>query len=225
MKEGHRERLKDTFVAGGIDPLSKYNVMEMILFYAIPRKDVTAIAHDLIDKFGSLSKVFDASIEDLMSVGGVGRHCAILIKLFPEVSRRYLEDKNGEPTLDDEASVKRYCLSIFSGETVEKAYLVCFDSRGKFIRKVLIAQGSLTMVDFDKRRLMEAIVRHSAKSVVLVHNHPSGVTAPSRPDVESTGAIARLMQELSVDFVDHLIVADNDIFSMRQHVNFTHMFL
>lgn len=222
--EGHRKRLRDSFKKGGIEPFSDHNVIELVLFYAIPRKDTNLIAHELIERFGSVSGVFDAPFEELLKVDGIGENCATLIKMFPAVGRRYLTDKYDKPEFESVEALGDYCVSLFTGETVEKAYLLCYDARNRMIKSVLIAQGSLSTVNLDKRRMMEAVVINSTVSVILTHNHPNGAAAPSSADVRSTREISNLMREVSVNFADHIIVADKEYFSMRSHVNFIDMF-
>lgn len=225
MHEGHRARLKQSFLTGGLEPFSPHNVLELILFYALPRKDTNPIAHALLDRFGSLSAVFDAPVEELMKVDGIGENCAVLLKLFPAVSRTYLMDKQSIPELDDTETVKNYCVNLFVGEVTEKAYLLCFDSRNRLLNCILLNEGSLSTVNLDKRRLIEAVIRNNTTGVVLTHNHPNGVAAPSKADVESTRSISYLLSEISVKFLDHIIVADNDCFSMMSHVNFVDLFI
>lgn len=225
MHEGHRQRLKQSFLTGGLEPFSPHNVLELILFYALPRKDTNKIAHELLDRFGSLSAVFDAPVEELTKVDGIGENCAVLIKLFPAVSRTYLMDKQSIPELDDIESVGNYCVSLFMGEVTEKAYLLCFDSRNRLLNCILLSEGSLSTVNLDKRRLIEAVIRNNTTGVVLTHNHPNGVAAPSSADVDSTRSTARLLREISVKFLDHIIVADGEYFSMMKHPNFTDIFI
>lgn len=225
MHEGHRARLKQSFLTGGLEPFSPHNVLELILFYALPRKDTNKIAHALLDRFGSLSAVFDAPVEELVKVDGIGENCAVLIKLFPAVSRTYLMDKQSITEFDDVESVGNYCVSLFIGEVTEKAYLLCFDSRNRLLNRIMLSEGSLSTVNLDKRRLIEAVIRNNTSSVILTHNHPNGVAAPSRADVESTRSISHLLREISIKFLDHIIVADNDYFSMMNHLNFVDLFI
>lgn len=222
--DGHRERLRDSFLIGGLEPFSEYNILELVLFYSIPRKNTNEIAHELLDRFGSLSAVFDAPYEELIKVDGIGKNCATLIKMFPEVSRAYFKDKYNIDELGDVNATGNFCVSLFSGESVEKAYLLCIDSKNRILKSALIAEGSLVTVKLDKRKIMETVVRNNTASVILTHNHPNGVAVPSSADVTATREIALLMREISVKLVDHIIVADKEYFSMSNHVKFIDMF-
>lgn len=224
MHDGHRKRLRENFLKGGLEPFSDYNVLELILFYAIPRKNTNDTAHNLLETFGSLSGVLDASIDDLKQVDGIGENGALLIKLFLAVSKRYFLDKQGKPELEEVKAIGEYCVSLFTGETVEKAYLLCFDSKNRLQNSVLIAEGSLVTVKIDKRKIMEAIVRNNTVKLILTHNHPNGLAVPSSADVRATREIADLMREISANLMDHVIVADKEYFSMSNHVRFVDLF-
>lgn len=224
MHDGHRKRLRESFLKGGLEPFSDYNVIELILFYAIPRKDTNDTAHNLLETFGSLSGVLDASIDDIKQVDGIGVSGALLIKLFTAVSKRYFLDKQKKPELDDVEAIGEYCVSLFTGDTVEKAYLLCFDSKNRLQNRVFIAEGSLVTVKIDKRKIMEAIVRNNTVKLILTHNHPNGLAIPSSADVRATREIANLMREVSANLIDHVIVADKEYFSMSNHVRFIDLF-
>lgn len=224
MRDGHRERVRESFLKGGLKQFSEYRALELVLFYSIPRKDTTDLAHNLVDHFGSLSAVFDAPISELLEFEGVGESSAILIKLFPEIYKKCLAEKNELTVLESTEALGDFCVSLFASETVEKAYILCFDCKNKLINKILVAEGSLSTISLDKRRLMEAAVRNSTVSVVLTHNHPNGVAAPSAADVKATRDVRGLMNSISIKFADHIIVADGGYFSMSGHVKFFDLF-
>ena len=204
MHDGHRNRLKRRFLEEGMEQFEPHNVLELLLFYSIPRQDTNETAHRLIDTFGSLSAVFDASVEDLMKVEGVGMNTAILIKLVPAVNRRYLEDRalRGMRAVSSEACGE-LLVSKFNGVTVERVLLLCMNNQGRVLHCVSISEGTQSMVDINNRRIVEAALRHNASCVVLGHNHPNGVAVPSRTDVETTCMLARLLRSMDIWLYDH----------------------
>ena len=225
MHDGHRDRLKRRFLQEGMEQFEPHNVLELLLFYSIPRQDTNETAHRLIDTFGSLSAVFDASVEDLVKVEGVGMNTAVLIKLVPAVNRRYLEDRalRGMHAISSEACGERF-VSKFNGVTVERVLLLCMDNQGRVLHCASISEGTQSMVDISNRRIVEAALRHNASCVVLGHNHPNGVAVPSTTDVETTRVLARLLRSMDIVLYDHIIVADGEYFSMAKCNNFKLIF-
>lgn len=165
MHDGHRNRLKRRFLEEGMEQFEPHNVLELLLFYSIPRQDTNETAHRLIDTFGSLSAVFDASVEDLVKVEGVGMNTAILIKLVPAVNRRYLEDRalRGMRAVSSEACGE-LLVSKFNGVTVERVLLLCMNNQGRVLHCVSISEGTQSMVDINNRRIVEAALRHNASA-------------------------------------------------------------
>lgn len=225
LHEGHRDRLRQRFLREGLDQFEPHNVLEFLLFYAIPRQDTNEIAHRLIEAFGSLSAVFDASVEDLTRVGGVGLNTAVLIKLMPAVNRRYLEDRalRGFDAFSSHACGE-LLVSKFNGVTVERVLLLCMDNRGRVLHCAVVSEGTQSMVDISNRRIVETALRYNASCVVLGHNHPNGVPAPSQSDVETTRALARLLRSMDIRLYDHIIVADGEYFSMADCEKFSLIF-
>ncbi|HCB99781.1 MAG TPA: hypothetical protein DEP42_00945 [Ruminococcaceae bacterium] len=204
------------FVAEGIDNFEPHVILEMILFYALPRQDTNEISHRLLDAFGgSLSSVLDASIEELQKVKGIGENAAILLKLFPEVCRRYLLDQREAGrivTSSDDAA--QYLLPFFLGRTQEMVVMMCIDGKGKILFCDKVFEGSVNASAVSIRRIVEIVVRYTATDVLLAHNHPGGLAVPSEADIEVTGQIARALQTVGVRLIDHLIVAGGDWVSL-----------
>lgn len=216
MHAGHRERLRRRFVAEGLDHFEPHVILEMVLFYAIPRKDTNPIAHSLLYAFhNSLSAVFDAPLEELMKVKGVSRNAAILIKLFPEVCRRYLLEMNetGETVKTSEDAAK-HMLPLFFGRTNENVAVMCLDGKGKILYCGIVFEGSVNAAGVSVRRLVEIAVRYATTDVVLAHNHPGGTAIPSEQDVVVTQKIAEALHTVNIRLVDHLVVADYDWVSL-----------
>jgi len=215
VHDGHRERLKEQFSEHGLGAMPDHNVLELLLFYAIPRGDVNPLAHDLVDRFGSLAAVFDAPIEKLMSVPGVGENTARLIKLIPQVSRRYLISRaKYDGILSSPAAAGRYLLPYFYAERDEVVYLVCLDGKRQVLACRCLFRGSVNSANVSVRKLVETALSCNAASVILAHNHPSGIAVPSREDEATTRRIMAALDAVEIELADHIVVADDDFVSM-----------
>lgn len=214
---GHRERLRKRLENDGIDGFQPHEILELILFYSIPRADTNPIAHRLLAYFGSLSAVLEAPRSELMKVDGIGAASASLLSMIPALSRRYLVDKNDAGTvLDTPEKIGEFIKPYFIGVNNEQLYLICLDKKRKLLNCTLLAEGSLGKVSVDMRLIAETIIRCSASSVALAHNHTQGFALPSNDDIRVTTRIAENLKMLSVDVVDHIIVAQDDFISFAQ---------
>ena len=218
LHAGHREKLKARFLKSGLDAFEPHNALELLLFYAIPRKDTNELAHRLMKIFGSFSAVLDAPVEQLMEVEGVGKNAAVLLKMIPQLCRLYLDDSNqGSRQLQSSEEFGSYLLPKFVGMTVEGVYLLCMDNRNKILFSQMISTGgTVNASSVTIRTIVEAAVRCQATQVVLAHNHPQGFALPSQQDIASTRAIAQHLQALGIRLTDHIIVAKDDYVSLAQ---------
>lgn len=212
---GHRKRLRERFMQSGLEHFQKHNILELLLFYTIPRQDTNELAHRLIEEFGSLSGVFDAPVEELMKVDGIGENSAVLLKLIPAVGRVYLDDKNTVGTLiHNSAESSRFLLPKFVGETTELVYLLCIDNKSKVLGCPLICRGDVVSVNFTPRRVVEAALKLGATSVILAHNHPRGLALPSNDDINTTNQLYDTLRRVNICLIDHIIVAGEDSVSL-----------
>ncbi len=218
IHDGHRQRLKERFAQQGLDQFTDVQALELLLFYCIPRQDTNELAHRLLQHFGCFAQVLDAEIDDLMQVKGIGENTAIFLKLIPAAGRFYQVsrvDMEDEPLLTIEACGK-YLQPYFSGRCNEMVYLLCLDAKGKVITCRLVGEGGINSAGVPIRRIVEIALSVKATSVVLAHNHPSGIALPSHEDVATTKRIAIALQAVDVVLADHLVIADNDYTSMVQ---------
>lgn len=212
---GHRRRVKDEFLANGLNGLPDHRVLELLLFYAIPQGDVNPLAHRLLEQFGSLSGVFHATHEQLMEVDGVGYGTAVLIRLIPAVAARYLQDNGSfDGQLISPWQFRELLLPLFFGQRNELAYLVCMDCKGKLIATKKLGEGIADAVHITTRKVLEAALGCNAVRVVLAHNHVSGVALWSDADLDTTLRLKRLLREAGIELVDHFIIANDDMVSM-----------
>lgn len=223
--EKHRKRLRETFRKAGVDDMPEHNILELLLFYSIPRKNTNDLAHDLINTFGSLTRVFDASYEQLLDVKGIGESSALLISLIPGICRRYIEGKStGKINLSDPKDAQNYLKDKFYGCKTEVFYLVCLNSSGNLINCCKLGEGTPGTVLVDKREVMQTAFRNDAEKVILAHNHPKGIAAPSRDDLELTSEFSSLFSSVGIKVIDHIIVADNDTISLASVDKFKILF-
>ncbi len=208
MHEQHRQRLKNRFLREGLDNFEPHNVLELLLFFSIPQKDVNETAHELINRFGSVSRVFDADFEDLIEVPGIKEHSATLIKLIPSIARYYMSD-SATPgmMLDTIDKMGEFLVNKFVGASVETVYLVMLDNKLSLIDCVKIHEGSVNSSAVTMRRLVETALSRKASMAVLAHNHPNGLAIPSPDDMFTTNEASRAFSLMGIEFLGHILVA------------------
>lgn len=217
LHDGHRKRMRQRFLAEGLDQFTDVQVLEILLFYCIARQDTNPIAHELLNHFGSLSQVLEAPVEELCKVNGIGENTAVFLKLITQVGRYYLTDRASKskilPTLD---SCAKYLQTFFFGRNVETVYLLCLDAKCKMLCCKKISEGDVNSATLSVRKIVETALSTNASSVVLAHNHPGGLAVPSHVDVQTTSRIADALQAVDVNFIDHILVTDDDYVSLAQ---------
>ena len=214
---GHRGRVKEEFLTRGLEGWPDHRVLELILFYAIPQGDVNPLAHELIDRFGSLDRVLDALPEELMKVKGMGEHSATMLKLFPAVLGRYLEGRTGPGRLIHTAAEAGHVLAPYLyGARNEMVYILCLDAKEKLLGVRKLSEGNIGSSDVTIRRAAEECLALRATFCYLAHNHVSGVALPSPEDLNTTQVIRAALEPLGVRLVDHLVFVDGDLVSIRE---------
>jgi len=217
LHAGHRERLKQRFREHGLDNFTDIQVLELLLFYAIPRKDTNDLAHGLLNHFGGLANVLDADVTELKKVPGVSDHSATLLALVTELCRYYqvksMERVEVLTTLD---ACGAYLVPRFFGRTKETVFLLCLDAKCKVLDCREIGEGSVNSASISVRKIVEVALSTRATTVILAHNHPSGVAVPSTEDVQTTRRVAAALNAVEVHLADHIVVAEGDYVSMVQ---------
>ena len=214
---GHRKRAKAEFLARGLEGLPDHKVLELLLFYAIPQGDVNPLAHGLLDHFGSLSAVFNATHEQLTAVKGVGENTATLIRLVTAMGGRYLQDQVDMKDLFTSSWQFRELFSpFFFGARNEMTYLACLDAKHKLIACKKLSEGDAQSTEVTARTVVSAALACNATTVVLAHNHISGIALPSEADKLSTRQMFIVLRNVGVHLYDHFIVAGDDMISMRE---------
>ena len=219
MKD-HRKRLRDRYLDQGLDSLQDYEVLELLLQFAIPYRDTKDEAKKLIAHFGSLPDVLDASYEEILNanVPRVKDAAATLITLIKETENRYHKTKGRErnyirSTLD----AGKTCCSMYRNQADESVRILCLNARGKIVKREEVAKGDVNAVHFPVRKIVETAVLSKAVSVILTHNHPGGTLSPSREDLDATEAAKAALGTIGVRLLDHLIVSGEDYYSLREN--------
>lgn len=214
---GHRARMKKKLLAQGLDAFEPHEVLEILLYYAIPQRNTNDIAKNLIDRYGSLSAVFDAPVDSLKNAG-LTEHQALYLKLFPGVTRIYMTDKYDNPDkVLDYSRIAEYISDRFIGyEEEEHVLLILLDTKGKVVYSGMIAHGDFSSANVSVRNIVTLAINYSATAAVLAHSHPSGFALPSREDLYFTKSLKEALSFVKVTLLDHFIVADHDCVSMAE---------
>lgn len=214
MHDGHRERLRERYRRAGPNAFEDHELLELLLFYAIPRRDTNAIAHSLLDSFGSLSAVLYATEPELRNIEGVGGSAAMLLNLIGELNRRCALREGERVTMETRGAVAEYCYGLLCGRKSECAYALLLDARFHLISARLISEGLPDRVALPPRKVVEAAIAHGAVHVVIAHNHPAGDSTPSPDDIELTNRVRDALQTVGISLAEHIIVTDEDTFAV-----------
>ena len=218
LHKGHRLRVKKRFVKEGLDSFADHQVLEFLLYYAIPMKDTNELAHKILKEFGSLSRVFEAHPNDIVKRCNLSENTAILISLIPHLAKRYNQDKWGnKPCLNTSAKVGQYATTLFTGKVYESFFLICLDNQANLNNSVLLHEGTIDEVSVYPRLVVEAALRYNAAMVILAHNHPSGKLIPSEEDINTTIRVRSALNAISVKLIDHIIIAGNEYYSFSEN--------
>ena len=215
VHEGHRSRLKARFLEQGIDNFEQHNILELLLFYSIPRKDTNEIAHELLKSFGTLKGVFDADFNDLIKVDGIKENSAALIKLIPAIARAYATDKYSSNYLFDTAEkIGDFFLDKYVGEKNEIIYLLLLNNKYEMLDVVKLHEGSVNSAQISPRKVLDLVVKYNASMIVLAHNHPDGNAYPSMEDIETTSDLMATFNLVDVRLLEHYVVSNNDYYTI-----------
>lgn len=221
VHDGHRDRMKKRLIEQGLDVFDDHHVLELLLFYALPRVDTNPLAHTLLEHFGSLQAVFEAPVEELQKVKGIGENALSLLKLIPEVSRRYTIDANKfDQILDSAEKAGRFLAARYMYERDEVVIVVCLDAKCKVICCRELFRGVANSAEISIRKIAELALAKNATSIIISHNHTSGIALPSAEDEITTKRLHAVLTSMGITLADHIIVADGDFVSMAESALF-----
>ena len=216
IHDGHRQRLRARFIEYGMESFTDIEALELLLFYAVPRRDTNALAHALLEHFGSYRAVMEADLDALEKVPGIGANAAVLIKLVAAHGTRYqVALRSTIRRIGSVEDAGAYLRPFFAYAKRELVYLMCLDARQTVIRCHLLAEGASGQVNMAARDVAELALSDKAVSVILAHNHPSGIALPSDSDIATTKHLQQVLSLVGVEVADHLIFADDEFVSMR----------
>ena len=213
---GHRERIRAKFAANGLEPLADHEVLELLLTYAIARRDTKPLAWALIKQFGSLGEVLDADPSALAGIKGVGKGTASFLKLVRALFTRYsLEELRQTATIRSPEQVVQYCKASLAARSEECLELIYLSVRNTVIRTETVAVGLIDRVSISPRKIVERALVAKASAVILVHNHPSGDATPSLEDILLTQEVVGAARLLGINIYDHIIVGKQAHYSLK----------
>lgn len=217
IHSGHRARLKGRFFKSGIESFEEHEILEMLLFYSIPQIDTNPLAHKLLNKFGSIDKVFDAPFEELCSVEGVGNSTATLIKFIPQLSRKYNEARLiKKQKIHSYEQIVKIFQTKFIGVENEQILLMLLSSDGSLLYCDFVNEGSINAVPVYVRKILTLALTYNSDTAIVSHNHPSGNAMPSSQDICSTRELFYAFESANIHFEDHIIIAGAEYSSMKQ---------
>ena len=215
IHDGHRARFRKRYLDNGLDGFQPHEILELLLYYSVPRADTNPLGHLLLDEFGSLSAVFEAPYEELLKIKGISENSATLIKLIPDICRSYFSDKSEKSEyLNTPDKIGDYLVSRFIGYKNEVMYAVFMDNRCKVLDSCIISQGMIGRVPIDIRKIVSNTLKYSATALVIAHNHPNNSALPSKEDIHETIKLVETLKPLGISLVDHIIVSGNDYISL-----------
>ena len=214
IHDGHRARLRARYIEEGLAHFNEIDTLELLLFYAIPRRDTNELAHLLLQQFGSLDGVLGATTGDLCAVPGISENTAVLLHLFNDVARKCEISRQSIRIVNSSQDAGTFLLPYFYGLREETVYLLCLDAKGKVLDCRALFKGSANGVAIAIRKIVEVALSVNATSVIMAHNHPGGLALPSAEDRAATLRIRAALQSLDIVLIDHIIVADQDFISM-----------
>ncbi len=217
VHKDHRARMRKKFVDNGFEGFADHEILEMLLYYSVPRRNTNPLAHKILDKYKTLANVFDAPPEELMREVGVSEVTATLLSMVPKLSKVYETSKwNRMVCLSDVETLGRYAISMFKDKINEEFALICLDSNRRVHWSGIIVKGTIDRTEAYPRLVVNEALKHNATNVVFVHNHPGGTLAPSVADKEATDNLVGVLRGIGIKVLDHIIVSGNRYFSMQE---------
>ena len=216
---GHRQRLRDKFLFNMGKDMPDYEFLELLLTFAIPRRDVKPLAKDLIKKFGNFNEVISAPVEKLQEVDGLKENSIAAIKLIKEAAVRLMGQglQNSDmPIISNWDAMVDYCRSAMAYNEIEEFRVLFLDAKNRLISDEVHQRGTVNYTPVIPREVLKLAVNKNASAIIMVHNHPTGDVTPSRHDIAVTGNIKEALGTVDISLHDHLIISKFDVYSFRE---------
>ena len=216
--QGHRERLRQRFLNTGADGMHDYEIIELLLTFVIPRRDVKPVAKDLLSHFGSISGIFDAPVRELSKIKGIGNNAAIMISSIKDICGAYLADRMLDTdVLSSPADVRNFSRMKLSGLPEEAFMVIYLNIKNHVITHDVLISGTVDQAAVYPRKIVKHTLENNASGIILVHNHPSGICDPSCEDIRMTDAVKTALGTIDVKLLDHIIVGKSGYYSFLEH--------
>lgn len=213
---GHRDRLRARFESSGPEGLQDYEILELVLFTAIPRRDVKPLAKNLLDYFGSLQALMNADMQDLLRIDGISRNTALFLKGATALAHRGIKrDLLGKPVLSTWTRLIEYCMSTMAHEKKEHFRILFLNKKNELLADEIQSSGTVDHTPSYPREIMKRALELGATALILVHNHPSGDPRPSQADIDMTRLIIRAGEPFDIMIHDHVVVSRNGYTSFK----------
>lgn len=216
IHKNHRKRVKDKFLQSGLSNFAEHEILELLLFYSIPQADTNPTAHRLINTFGSLAGVMEASYENLLSVKGVGEQSATLIKLLPAIMSEFNKHQLQRAVINNQRDAMQYLMNIYKGVAVEQFYVICINAKNEVICVKQMNTGTASKVDVKIRSITELCLKQNCDRIIISHNHPQSDAQPSVDDITMTERIFNSSVLNEIDIIDHIIVSPTSCYSFAE---------
>lgn len=214
--KGHRGRLRERFLSGGSNALQDYELLELLLFMAIPRRDVKPLAKTLLKTFGSLPELMAASPQELTRVSGISENTASAIKSVEALATRMMkQDLEGKPVLNSWTRLMDYCYATMAHEKKEHFRVLFLNKKNELIGDEIQGSGTVDHTPAYPREIMKRSLEIGATAIILMHNHPSGDSKPSQADIDVTQQIIRAAEPFNITVHDHIVMSRNGYTSMK----------
>ena len=216
IHKGHRQRMWKKYLDHGIECFEEHELLEILLFSCYTRRNTNDIAHALIERFGSLESVMNASVNELCEVENVGPSAAANICFISDLAKKMSSKMPDNVRLSNSEEMREYCTKLLIGSKIEMSYVLYLDQSSVLLAQQRLAKGTAVAVEFDVRTIAEKAIKLNCRNVVLVHNHPGGISIASSADVATTRRVSNALLNLGISVTDHIIVAGDDSYSMRR---------
>lgn len=214
--QGHRQRLRERFVIGGADALQDYELLELILFMALPRRDVKPLAKSLLQSYKSLPELLNAPISQLSQHEGLSENSAIALKSVHAVATRMMKQEMiGNPILNSWSRLMDYCMATMAHDKKESFRLLFLNKKNELIADEIQGTGTVDHTPAYPREVIKRALELGATALILLHNHPSGDPKPSEADIVLTDQIVAAAKTLNIKIHDHIIISKNGYYSFR----------
>ena len=214
----HRARVRARFIAEGLDGFADHQVLELLLFYCMPRKDTNELAHRMLNEYGGVANLLNADIPGLQKRLGISENTAALIALIPQLSRWYAGVQRAacNQELSTARAAYEYAAGLFVGRPRECLFCICLNIKNRVLGADMLTEGTVSKTAVFPRQIVECALKYNAAAVILAHNHPSGDVSPSPSDREVTRAANRALEPLEIRLLDHIIVGACNYYSFTE---------